>query len=840
MLSTRISPLIELVKTPGRKKAIAMKPKPISKLNNITSSFQVCSFFGPAQLIMLTLAKNEGGKGSVTPINNFHKALLEANRPPAPFQSNTDNRLEQPGFMVGNMPFASPVNSVFALSEPHETSPTAQADELLPPAHIDQNELSAIAEDDEPEHSDFVPQQGSCHDNGTQPRVSFKANRPTSGPSHIASPLPETSFQEVPQAMNVITSASDTFHSITLDSPPPSEVPVRSPSPLPTATLDAYPPKSFEGEERENPNPHNIPAPLPSSKPGTQDDAPPPSITPATTRSFVAQSFDAPLRNDSLVPSSPKNVETKPSPSLYPALPAPMPLRKSMRAPRDPSVGAGPLGTTTPGAGLGGKRTSWLKKAREVKALEGTSRSVATLAGISQPHVPFYTNPLKRKSGDMLTIPATTGLEDEERHHKAAKNAVGDIAPLQPQTEKEKGKEEQPQIPVQSSRVQLLHEEHEGMLDRLKKTVEGLGARVGKSMGKSLGAGTALAEARAAAEARVAERNSKDEELTKAMAIVSPIAAPETIPQSVRPPTLMNEREAPNLPVLPSPPTREAERRLSISDLFPPNDGVARIKSKASEKIFQIIPPVHQPTFGDESNMRRESGTTTPPNSPPAARPASFVLPPGPVFNKPPPVFVPPAPAPQDFKVSDSATIASVPAALRPAPLTAQSTIESIGSDRLFDRDDDVPAWMPTTQDTEYLGSQDGGVHTNALDEDDSWPLDEKLAAGVPWTFGGGPSKEDSLTWSTVPSQSQRFDAVQSTKERETRLHQTSTAITGLLDVQMDDEEQEVSQMVASDDIDLEELVNGGIPTVNLVEVSFYLHHLELTVVEHCLVSPRH
>lgn len=36
------SPLIELVKTPGRKKAVSKKLKPLSKLNNVVSlSFEV-------------------------------------------------------------------------------------------------------------------------------------------------------------------------------------------------------------------------------------------------------------------------------------------------------------------------------------------------------------------------------------------------------------------------------------------------------------------------------------------------------------------------------------------------------------------------------------------------------------------------------------------------------------------------------------------------------------------------------------------------------------------------------------------------------------------------------
>jgi hypothetical protein len=156
--------------------------------------------------------------------------------------------------------------------------------------------------------------------------------------------------------------------------------------------------------------------------------------------------------------------------------------------------------------------------------------------------------------------------------------------------------------------------------------------------------------------------------------------------------------------------------------------------------------------------------------------------------------------------------------------------MESMKSDRLFDHDDDVPAWMPTTQDTEYFGSQDDGGHTNVLDEDDSWPLDEKLASGAPWTFGGGMSKEDSITWSTAPSQSQRHDTVHSQKDQSSSTRhqsefQTNQVIPGAFDVEMDIDEHEVSVMIGDDDADadLEEMVMGGASTVSLVEVSFFL-----------------
>jgi hypothetical protein len=64
----------------------------------------------------------------------------------------------------------------------------------------------------------------------------------------------------------------------------------------------------------------------------------------------------------------------KPLSSLFPTLPEPMPLRKSTRL-RDPSMNIVMLGAATPGA-TAGKRTSWLAKAREVKALEGNGKKL--------------------------------------------------------------------------------------------------------------------------------------------------------------------------------------------------------------------------------------------------------------------------------------------------------------------------------------------------------------------------------------------------------------------------------------------------------------------------------
>jgi hypothetical protein len=65
------------------------------------------------------------------------------------------------------------------------------------------------------------------------------------------------------------------------------------------------------------------------------------------------------------VEMSVKLIDNKPIPPSFPTLPEPIPLRKSTKPPRDPSINAVLLGAATPGAPVGGMRTSWLMKARE-------------------------------------------------------------------------------------------------------------------------------------------------------------------------------------------------------------------------------------------------------------------------------------------------------------------------------------------------------------------------------------------------------------------------------------------------------------------------------------------
>jgi hypothetical protein len=468
----------------------------------------------------------------------------------------------------------------------------------------------------------------------------------------------------------------------------------------------------------------------------------------------------------------PENPTDKPNPPSFPTLPEPMPLRKSTKPPRDPSMNAVLLGAATPGAAVGGKRTSWLMKVREAKALDQLSKksqppgmgsgvgvsSSLTLQSSKRKSDHFSLPQLgirdderpskltKTSEGDHFSLPQL-GIRDDERSSKLTKTSEGDHFSL-PQlgtrdderpsklTKTSEGDhfslpqlgirdDERSSKPTKTSESEAFSAQ-EGVFDRLRKTVEDLGVRVGKTVGKSVGSDTAtvlaeVAEARAAAKAKVAERDRKEEELTMAL------SAPETV-----------EHE---------PATRqENPTRLSISDLFPA-EGHVKEKHKVPEKPLQFKPTT-EPAAVQATTSSITS--TTPPHSPPLQSHSS-AMPSGPVFKKFSPVFVPPAQvatkpiASTILKSTGQSTTAlglsprlasTLPKTL---PLTAHSTLESIGSDAVFDRDD-VPAWMPSTQDTEYTtyDSQSQPQINQILGEEDNGSLDEQLEADA------GASKDSS------------------------------------------------------------------------------------------------
>ncbi|KAG1864197.1 hypothetical protein DFJ58DRAFT_773027 [Suillus subalutaceus] len=539
---------------------------------------------------------------------------------------------------------------------------------------------------------------------------------------------------------------------------------------------------------------------------------------------ILPESNSAPALPTMAVPLnvSPSRILAHKSSALqFPTLRAPSPLRKSMRVVVEPSTGAGILASAAPVPAQPsalGKRTSWLMKAREVKALEGIVHNKTSIFG-----------------------PDKT---DEGRRAKVAKASKSDSAPQNsedlPLNQGTAMPTQTPSSILVSTRAVHLPEEHwEPLNDKeeeasfigvFKRTVEGLGARAGKSMGKSLGGGAAaaaLAEARAAAEARVAERNKiNEEQVTESEDSSAPDAEePQPATEYVH--------------------SRESERRLSISDMVSTNEGSVALQS---------------------SSAADESISTTPPNSPPPTRTSgsSFAPPPGPVFNRqPPPVFMPPtskqiAPLAKEFSFNLPTATFTLPPPIslglparptfspsssRPPPLacgTQQSSQASTLSDAVFDQVEDIPAWMPSTQDTECIDGSESQIHRETFatledDDDDSWPLEEKLAASEQgWTPFNFNNKEDSMTWSTLPTESQGLTRTRSdltgnsaknaVQQNEGPVIPSPSAMDIDGDVaQIQDNESNVSEPEAGHESvmytsDLGDVLKAGQPTVTLIE----------------------
>ena len=708
----------------------------------------------------------------MTIVNSFQKALLnvkadaDRGRSPIKFDESDDiieNRrpalrtIQAQGHHAGTV-----VESTGITLQPPSSVPSLE----LPVVAKEHNDLSVIAEDEEP----FERAQPSTSAREAELFDSF----PQPPPMLVEN---ATSFHQESKLVSVSDMDADIFRSVPLDSPSEHDL-SRNNDPHVQITGSSMVVDSDTGQ-------------IPRRRiPSDRGEHPTDNALEDNASTIVLKSVD------------------KLQSSLFPTLPEPMPLRKSIRL-RDPSMTTTMLSAATPGA-AGGKRTSWLAKAREVKALEGNSRKMNAHVIPMQPALNSMTTAnvgltqgTKRKSEEML---AENNLvyQEGERVLKIPKLIEGTSAPRISEQKLFSSpvlNNQETSEPSKETRTET-HDSNifeEGVLDILKKTVQGLGVR-GKTMGKSLGgdAATALAEAKAAAEARLAERDRR-EETTHAVGQVPPID-----------PTI---------------PRHSPENRVSISDLFP-RDGRVKEKHKAPEKVFHKATP--QPTVTPkDTEAIRLSTSTTPPNSPPPT--AKFF---GPVFTKLAPVFVPPIQVaskliPTPVEVFEPALpLHNVPSMIGtklpspsgkslPTPLTAQSTMESVDSEKVFDRDDS-PAWMPSTQDTEYTGEFGSQSQPQAqiCDEDDSWPVDDKLAAGVQWTYGV--SKEDSMTWSTLPSHSQRADSgpltTRSVIEEEDA--ERGHDVTEECDVEMDNE----GDLIPRDE-ELEEIVLGSQSTVNLVKV---------------------
>jgi hypothetical protein len=522
--------------------------------------------------------------------------------------------------------------------------------------------------------------------------------------------------------------------------------------------------------------------------------------------------------------ASMSNMARKSSLSQFPSLAAPSPLRKSLRNPRQSSLE--PSLTATPGAGLTGNHTSWLAKVREAKAMEVTNKR----ASVAPTSLATPSGGLKRKSSEIPGILPDDGDDGEERKAKVLKTTA-DISEAAHHFEPRPLVALAPEVPAIDVRAAksaddvatLQMDSETDMMAPLKKAIETLRARTGKSLAGNLaevnGQEPSPVDLEVAVSKVVDDAVSQPHPLRPSLSAPVPIhkvASVEAIIRTSTPPKSSQAHQVSEPTIIP--PLREESGRLSVSDLAPRQGG-----SNASR-----------------TSSHKTSISTTPPDSPPATKKTAFFVPGGPVFNKPPPVFVPPPVMKPERSPVDS--VNNVPKAhtselpgyslgapfglgLQPTklprspprgPLSAHSTKSSLFSDNVFESQN---AWVPRSQDTQITSQESQPVvekgHLADIDDDDSWPIEDKFAeTHQMWTpFVGVAAVEDSMTWSTVPSESQigkkspRQDPTEGTMDVAGRSHQSQII------ADESDEDMDVDDNMKSDVLEEK-------PTVSLVTVS--------------------
>jgi hypothetical protein len=441
---------------------------------------------------------------------------------------------------------------------------------------------------------------------------------------------------------------------------------------------------------------------------------------------------------------------------------------------------------------------------------------------------------LKRKSDQVPCSLPDDGDDDEERKAKVPKMSA-DISEASHHIEQHPPVALAPQVPATDVRAAKSADDittteldsETDMMAPLKKAIETLRARTGKSL-----AGNPT-------EINGQEPSPVDLEVATSKIIDNALPQPHTLRPSFSAPIPIHKAAAAKDIILTStppkaskankvseptiiPPPREESRRLSVSDLLPKQD-----RSNASRTSSQEI-----------------SISTTPPDSPPATKKTAFFVPGGPVFNKPPPVFVPPpvtkpadvvsnVPKGHASELSSYSLGAPFGLGLQPTklprspprnPLSAQSTQSSLFSDNVFGSHNNAPAGIPRSQDTQITSQESQAVIEEGqpadIDDDDSWRIDDKFAeTNQLWTpFVGVAAVEDSMTWSTNPSESHigkkspRQDPIEDTMDMAGRSHQ-SQVVAGESDEDMDVDDDD-------DDDVKNDVLEEGKPTVNLVMVS--------------------
>ncbi|KAF8622468.1 hypothetical protein AX15_006987 [Amanita polypyramis BW_CC] len=748
--------LIELVKTPGRKKTLTKKPKlPYKPKEGI-------ALFSEDEGHCQTVPQDSANNGKVThPISGYHQSTEELSM--QTLQAKASNTVLAELISYDPLPVST------------ATCPT-MTDSWHSP-HSETKELSIIAEDDETAERSCV---SLPVDSTVMQIVQAEEGCTTVNPGNGGRFWTNTqsTFSNGNGADQ--QASSDKTHDDRRSAEVDASGSIHTPS---TNDPDSVR-RSYGMVENRGSNEQVISEPLFSIEDGAGR----------------AADVVVPLRDPDSTPPSPK-----PNDAPFPPLPMVAPLHKSIRTAEN-STAIGSSGAVTPGIPVTGKRTSWLQKVRQAKAMEIAGKKTASISSTGSSLHPSSTILLasaKRKSTEAFN---GSTEDDEERRHKVAKtteadtvamsgsnsNLIADATSTTPLGWVEPTSPLPSEVPLQEKQFV-----EGGMLDLLKKRVEGLGAHAGKSMGKSLGgsAATALAEARAAAEARIAERNEKENETVTMVHYTASGYSNEKNEEQVFP-----SKSGPSVPGQSSNPSGTADPVPTVTPL-----GV-------SNHSFQPT-PVPNTTEIAQGYERQSIVSTTPPSTPPTVKDV-FIPPPGPVFNKPPPVFIPPTKSMKD--VADNQIEKHN---LRSTSKSSMSTHLPSPSDVIFDNDRNPPAWMSSAQDT-YAHSQ----NTNVCDEDDSWPIDEKFSEGVHWIYGD--AKDDNTTWSSLPSQQNTANLSQrSTPEQapsETQFYPTEEHIgvaPDMFDIDMN--QKNINVQDETSDSEIEEVTqNATMSTVSLVDLS--------------------
>ncbi|KAK0478367.1 hypothetical protein IW261DRAFT_224622 [Armillaria novae-zelandiae] len=203
LAGARQDALIDLVKTPSRKKAVTKQPRTASKLKNVVA----------------VLFNDDGDKENTSPVNSFHHTLLHT-KSKSPERHVNENVSPRPPLGPRSM---HPETDIWPLSQAatppnvavqtiSRTNPFQgyQAEAVLPvPSMSDQNELSVIAEDEEP-----------AERSRSSVRISGKLatiTEPEPTDTDIKACLSHASHNT--SETGSTSASADTFHSIILDSP---------------------------------------------------------------------------------------------------------------------------------------------------------------------------------------------------------------------------------------------------------------------------------------------------------------------------------------------------------------------------------------------------------------------------------------------------------------------------------------------------------------------------------------------------------------------------------------------------------------------------------------------